>query len=78
MVDELGRLELERDGGLTSATALLERGPSAGFAHALAVVRDWLRPAAEARFAAAWGGARAVAPDGEARALVRAALGLGR
>lgn len=78
VVDELGRLELERDGGLTSATALLERGPSAGFAHALAVVRDWLRPVAEERFAAAWGGARAVAPDEEARALVRSALGLGR
>ena len=31
VVDELGRLELMRDGGLVSAVALLERGPSARF-----------------------------------------------
>lgn len=76
VVDELGRLELMCGGGLTSAVALLERGPAAGFAHALAVVRDWLRPLAEERFADAWGGVRALAPDGHARTLVRDAFGL--
>lgn len=76
VVDELGRLELMRDGGLTAAVALLERGPATGFSHALAVVRDWLRPCAEERFAAAWGGAEVLAPDDAARALVRAAFGL--
>ncbi|MRX83332.1 hypothetical protein [Eggerthella guodeyinii] len=76
VVDELGRLELMRDGGLTAATALLERGPASGFPHALAVVRDWLCPCAEERFAAAWGGAEVLAPDERARALVRAACGL--
>ena len=76
VVDELGRLELMRDGGLTAATALLERGPASGFLHALAVVRDWLCPCAEERFAAAWGGAEVLAPDERARALVRAACGL--
>ena len=76
VVDELGRLELMRDGGLTAATALLERGPASGFPHALAVVRDWLCPCAEERFAPAWGGAEVLAPDERARALVRAACGL--
>lgn len=76
VVDELGRLELMRDGGLTAATALLERGPASGFPHALAVVRDWLCPCAEERFAAAWGGVEVLAPDERARALVRATCGL--
>lgn len=76
VVDELGRLELMRDGGLVSATALLAQGPAAGFPHALAVVRDWLLPRAEERFAAAWGGAQPLAPDDASRALVRTAYGL--
>lgn len=76
VVDELGRLELLRDGGLTSAVALLEAGSSARFPHALVVVRDWLCDRARERFAKAWGGARPIAPGDETRALVRAALGL--
>lgn len=76
VVDELGRLELMRDCGLTSAVALLDAGPTARFPHALAVVRDWLLPSAEERFAARWGGSQALAPGDEARALVRAAYGL--
>lgn len=76
VVDELGRLELVRDGGLTSAVALLEAGPSARFPHALVVVRDWLCDRARGRFAEAWGDACPIAPGDEARALVRAALGL--
>lgn len=78
VVDELGRLELMRDCGLTSAVALLDAGPTACFPHALAVVRDWLLPNAEARFAARWGGAQVLAPGDDARALVRAAYGLDR
>lgn len=78
VVDELGRLELMRDCGLTSAVALLDAGPTARFPHALAVVRDWLLPNAEARFAARWGGAQVLAPGDDARALVRAAYGLDR
>lgn len=76
VVDELGRLELMCDGGLVSATALLAQGPRTGFRHAIAVVRGWLLPRAEERFAAAWGGAQAIAPDDASRALVRAACGL--
>ncbi|WP_080798546.1 P-loop NTPase family protein [Arabiibacter massiliensis] len=76
VVDELGRLELERDGGLASATALLAAGPTERFPHALAVVRDWLCPRARERFGAAWGGAEELAPGEEARTRVREALGL--
>ena len=76
VVDELGRLELERGCGLVAATELLARGATARFPHALAVVRDWLLPRAVERFGAAWGGARAISPDDEARGLLRAACGL--
>ena len=75
VVDELGRLELERGCGLVAATELLARGATARFPHALAVVRDWLLPRAFERFGAAWGGARAISPDDEVRGLVRAACG---
>lgn len=75
VVDELGRLELERGCGLVAATELLARGATARFPHALAVVRDWLLPRAVERFGAAWGGARAISPDDGARGLVRAACG---
>jgi len=54
IVDELGRLELERGGGLTSAMRLLELGPAAGFSHALAVVRDSLAPLAISRLKPSW------------------------
>lgn len=76
VVDELGRLELEHDRGLTSATALLAAGATDCFPHALAVVRDWLRPRAEARFAPAWGGAQVLAPNDAARMILRSACGL--
>ncbi len=76
VVDELGRLELERGCGPVAATELLARGATARFPHALAVVRDWLLPRAVERFGAAWGGARAISPDDGARGLVRAACGL--
>lgn len=76
VVDELGRLELEHDRGLTSAAALLTAGATDRFPHALAVVRDWLRPHAEVRFASAWRGVQVLAPDDAARMVLRSACGL--
>ena len=55
VVDELGRLELERGGlGLTEAVGLVARGPRPGWPHALIVVRDWLVPRARMVFGPAW------------------------
>ena len=76
VVDELGRLELERGCASYTYIYLLARGATARFPHALAVVRDWLLPRAVERFGAAWGGARAISPDDGARGLVRAACDL--
>lgn len=76
VVDELGRLELERGCGLTAALDLVERGPVPGCPHALVVVRARLRERAEERFAAAWGGCEALAPGDGARKAVRRAFGL--
>ncbi|WP_415996860.1 hypothetical protein, partial [Gordonibacter pamelaeae] len=76
VVDELGRLELERGCGLTVALDLVERGPVPGCPHALVVVRARLRDRAEERFAAAWGGCEALAPGDGARTAVRRAFGL--
>ncbi|MEY8461090.1 hypothetical protein AALA69_08195 [Eggerthellaceae bacterium 24-137] len=73
VVDELGRLEIWRGGGLTEAVALLGQGPSAAFPHALAVVRDYLLDDAEALLAPAWPDIARIAPDDEARAAVLAA-----
>ena len=73
-----GRVGRWRDCGLAAAVARLEGGATACFPHARAVVRDWRRPNAEARFAARWGGAQVLAPGDDARALVRAAYGLDR
>ncbi|MBQ6454621.1 MAG: hypothetical protein IJJ32_00835 [Eggerthellaceae bacterium] len=56
VVDELGRLELERNGGLTSALSMLDAGPTKAYPHALIVVRDWLLSFAHQRFAEAWQG----------------------
>ena len=69
-IDELGRLELERDGGLTSAVALLKDGPHGRSHHALIVVRSSLADIAERRFAGIWGDSRRIAPDDEARNLL--------
>jgi hypothetical protein len=76
IVDELGRLELEEEGGLTSAVRLLERGPTDLYRHALIIARDWLVDKACARFADAWHGARTISPDDGARHQVAAALGI--
>lgn len=76
VVDELGRLELERGAGLTSALALLDEGPLPRCPHALVVVRAALEQAARARLEPVWGAACAIAPDGEGHAAVMRAFGL--
>lgn len=76
VIDELGRLELMGNAGLTSAMALLGNGPSARYPHALTVVRSWLVDAARERFEDAWGPLRAISPDDAGRAAVAKAFGV--
>lgn len=76
IVDELGRLEIWRGGGLTSAMALLAQGPTAAFPHALAVVRDYLLDDAEALLAEAWPDHCRIKPNDGAREAILAAFGL--
>lgn len=76
VVDELGPLEIMRGGGLTSALALLDAGPTMRYPHALIVVRAWLVDAARERFEPAWGCVRAIAPDDADRMTVFRAWGL--
>lgn len=64
VLDELGPLELERGGGLVEAVRLVDAGPTEAFPHVLAVVRESLIPAAQARFDDAWAGAvRVILPQ---------------
>ena len=78
VVDELGRLELWRGEGLTSAVALLQKGPTASFPHALVVVRDYLVQAADELLADAWPERAMIAPDDAGcRAVLDAVLGNG-
>ncbi|WP_282191084.1 hypothetical protein [Adlercreutzia caecimuris] len=70
VVDELGRLEIWRGGGLTEAVALLREGPTTAFPHALVVVRDYLADDAEALLADAWPDRIRIAPDESGRAAV--------
>ena len=74
VVDELGRLELMHDGGLTSAMALLDRGPTERFPNALIVVRDYLLEQAKDRFEPAWGPIATISPDHEGHNRVIAAI----
>lgn len=68
IVDELGRLELVGEEGLTAAVAMLDAGASQGVPHAVVVVREALLPLARERFAPAdWGGMVAISPDPAAR-----------
>lgn len=64
VVDELGQLELLRNGGLTEAVRMLEAGPRGFYAYAIVVVRDkfGLVECAEGRFADAWDGSERIAP----------------
>ena len=61
---------------LTAALALLERGPSPCFPHALAVVRPWLADTAEGLLSETWGEAVRIAAGEEARRRLFAAFGL--
>lgn len=76
VIDELGRLELQGEGGggLVSALRLLDEGPSPRYPHALVVVRDWLVGEAVERFEPAWGAARIISPDEQAHKAVEAAF----
>lgn len=74
IVDELGRLEIWRNGGLTSAVALLAQGPTAAFPHALAVVRDYLLDDTEALLAPAWSEIARISPNDAAREAILAAF----
>lgn len=74
IVDELGRLEIWRGGGLASAMALLAQGPTAAFPHALAVVRDYLLDDAEALFAEAWPDRCRIKPNDAAREAILVAF----
>ena len=74
VVDELGRLELMRNQGLTSALALLDEGPNPAFPHALIVVRDVLIDLARERFAPAWGDPALVGPTQDAEEAIRRAF----
>lgn len=69
VVDEVGRLELERSLGLTRAVAALDEGPTGLYAHALVVVRKALLPHLEGRFGA-WGKRIDIAPDAKSAAFV--------
>lgn len=65
VIDELGPLELLKNGGLTSAMDVLSQGPSPLCAHALIVVRESLLETAAQRFGDCWGGATAIYPTEE-------------
>lgn len=69
VIDELGRLELERGEGLTETIAILEDGPAPTMPHALVVVREMLLPYMEGRFER-WGETVHVQPDAESKALI--------
>lgn len=76
VIDELGRLELLRGEGITSALQLLDGGATPAFPHALAIVRSDLLPAALERFAGAnWNGMQVIHADEEGRAALLEAFG---
>lgn len=64
VVDELGRLELMCGEGLTSAMALLARGPQGYYDHAVVVARDMLglNDRVEELFADVWCGSARITP----------------
>ena len=75
VVDEWGRLELERREGLAASVSLIERGPTSLWQHAIIVARAALSSRACERLEASadsWAGLRVAAPGDEARALILA------
>lgn len=77
VIDEVGRLELLRNGGLTAALDLLDVGPAARYAHALIIVREELLDLARERFEPAWGPVQEVLPNEEGRLALLEAFGAG-
>ena len=73
VIDELGRLELERGEGLTEALAVLEAGSTGTFQHALVVVREALLPHLEGKFDR-WGQIAFVNSDEPSRMRIMAEL----
>ncbi len=63
IIDELGRLELEHDGGLIEAIKLLEAGPQKGIEDALVVTRQRFADDVERRFGATWGESIQLSPS---------------
>ena len=77
VVDELGRLELMRGEGFSSATALLDRGETPLYRTAVVIVRDSLADLARGRLAPAWGDdVRFIHPDEDGERMLRTALRL--
>ena len=74
VIDEVGRLELLRNGGLTAALDLLDAGPNPAYRHTLIIVREELLEIACERFEPAWGSPVSVSPDEEGRALLLGAF----
>lgn len=76
IIDEVGRLELLRNGGLTAALDILDAGPNARFAHVLIVVREALLDEARARFEDRWDGLHLINADEAGRAALMNAFAL--
>lgn len=76
VIDEVGRLELLHNGGLTAALDMLDAGPGELFEHVLIVVREALIEQAENRFGEVWGGLHLIAADQSGADALRAAFGL--
>ncbi len=74
VVDELGRLELLRDTGLTSAMQLLRQGCQPGCENALVVVRDALCQIACDMLGDVWGQSTLIHPDEEGARRVLSSL----
>lgn len=78
VIDELGKLELDNNGGFSSAIRQLEAGPSALYGNALAVVRNRLQDTARERLEQAWGGSELITPDEcGAQRIIRTVTGSG-
>lgn len=71
VIDELGRLELLHNGGLTEAMTLLFEGPHDGMEDAIIVVRIELVGKVEALFSETWGDVVQIAPDEASENLIK-------
>ena len=77
VIDEIGRLELECECGLTNAVRLLDRGATESLPHALVIVRSALLDAAKLRFSdTLWNGALEIRPDDRSRCALLDAFGI--